>query len=231
MSTSLSVNQLRAFVDSTSNHGNPTGIILDLEQNFSPSQRQTIATKLHFTDTVFVNRLDSFIVSFFNPQQETKFAGDALISTAYFSKHVLKRDLSLVSCRGGNISTWTDDSDLTWIEASLRGTPGWQHLELPDPRAVRSITPSEAATYKHTMVWAWEDKNRGTIVSRTFLLDWGTLEDHGNGSGSMQLAASLGRQIMIKQAQGSVIYAAPSENCKARVGGRVAIDQIVTITV
>jgi predicted PhzF superfamily epimerase YddE/YHI9 len=79
------------------------------------------------------------------------------------------------------------------------------------------------------MVWAWIDEDKGLIKSRTFLPDWGTLEDQGNGSGAMQLAIMLGRKIEIHQGKGSVIYASPSSGNMAKVGGRVRIDPAVLI--
>lgn len=74
------------------------------------------------------------------------------------------------------------------------------------------------------MVWAWENEKKGLIRSRTFLPDWGTLEDQGNGSGAMQLAKILGRNIEIHQGKGSLIYSRPSEKKYAKVGGRVVKD-------
>jgi len=231
MSTQVKINKLRAFVDSDSNYGNPTGIVLDLEQKLGELVRQKIATTLHFTDTVFINSLTPLEVSFFNPEQETKFAGDSLISTSFFAHNILHQNLDSIECKGGHITTWFDDSRAFWIEASLDGTPGWNHLQLPDPESVVSITSEQAETYEHTMVWAWEDEKRGLIISRTFLPDWGTLEDQGNGSGSMQLAAMIGRPIEIHQGKGSVIYAAASSRVRARVGGRVAVDQPATLSI
>jgi predicted PhzF superfamily epimerase YddE/YHI9 len=200
MSDQIKVNILRAFVDAQGRHGNPTGIVLDLTQKLTTDDRQKIATDLHFTDTVFINSLDPVNVSFFNPQQETKFAGDSLISTAYFIQHVLGKNTNLLVCRGGQIKTW-ESGELTWIEASLSGTPGWQHQQLATAQAIDNITPEEASRYEHTMVWAWIDEAKGLVRSRTFLPDWGTLEDQGNGSGSMQLATMLGRKIEIHQGQ------------------------------
>lgn len=75
------------------------------------------------------------------------------------------------------------------------------------------------------MVWAWADEKNGIIRSRTFLLDWGTLEDQGNGSGSMQLAKILNRKIEIHQGFGSIIFASPSDKNMVKVGGRVRIDK------
>lgn len=223
MTNIVRVNQVSAFVNTNGEYGNPTGIILDLDQSISKEERQTIAAKLKYTDTVYVNSLDTIRLSFHNPEQETKFAGDSLVSTAYFVRHVLNKQADNLFCAGGEIRSW-EEGGITWIEASLEGTPGWQHRQLESGDLVDTITEVEAAKFEHTMVWAWIDEKRGVVRSRTFLPDWGTLEDQGNGSGSMQLAAIVGRDLEIHQGKGSVIYASPSIKGMVKVGGRVRVD-------
>jgi PhzF family phenazine biosynthesis protein len=147
----VEVHILRAFVNTEGQFGNPTGIILDVEQNLTSHDRQRIATELHFTDTVFINKLETVDVSFYNPQQETKFAGDAIISTSYLLKHLLDKNNCAIHCKVGQVSTWAE-GELTWIEASVTGTPGWIHKQLESPSAVNVITEEEAAQFEHTMV-------------------------------------------------------------------------------
>lgn len=230
MTKKIEINVVRAFVNTVGEYGNQTGIVLDTELQISPADRQKIATQQHFTDTVFVNDIDTVNVSIFNPQQETKFAGDSLISTSYLIRNRLGKNTETIMCKGGEIRSWSE-GEVTWIRASLAGTPGWQHVQMNNALAVDSITDAEAAAYEHTMTWAWVNKERGEIRSRTFLLDWGTLEDQGNGSGSMQLASMLGRRIEITQGKGSVIFAEPVDAISARVGGRVMIDQVRTLEI
>jgi predicted PhzF superfamily epimerase YddE/YHI9 len=230
MSKNIEVHILRAFVNEEGKFGNPTGIVIDVEQSLNPAERQYIATELYFTDTVFINNLNAVDVSFFNPQQETKFAGDSLISTSYFLKNVLHLDRDTFQTKAGSVKTWVE-GELTWIEASVEGTAPWIHKQVESAAAIDAITPEEASKFEHTMVWAWDDENAGRIRSRTFLPDWGTLEDQGNGSGSMQLARMLGKDIEIHQGLGSIIFARPSEGTNAKVGGRVVVEPVRTITI
>jgi predicted PhzF superfamily epimerase YddE/YHI9 len=46
----VQVNILRVFINKEGKYGNPTGTIVDVEQNLSHTDRQRIATKLRFTD-------------------------------------------------------------------------------------------------------------------------------------------------------------------------------------
>ena len=225
MSKKNKINIVRAFVDENGNYGNTTGIVVDEEQNIILSDRQKIAIILDFTETVFINCLNPVNISLYNPQQETKFAGDALISTSYFMKHVLGKGANSIICKGGKIRTW-EEGGLTWIDASLEGTPSWNHKQLENAEAVNDITKNEAFKFEHTMIWAWKNEEKGLIRSRTFLPDWGTLEDQGNGSGAMQLSKILNRKIDIHQGFGSVIYAVPLGINSASVGGRVKVDKL-----
>jgi predicted PhzF superfamily epimerase YddE/YHI9 len=106
---------------------------------------------------------------------------------------------------------------LTWIKASLAGTPPWKHEQLTSVNLVENFEE----TREHTVIWAWLDENKGIVRARTFAPDWGIPEDEANGSGSMQLAAMLGKRLEIHHGKGSIIYAYPLENNSTTVGGRV----------
>jgi predicted PhzF superfamily epimerase YddE/YHI9 len=71
------------------------------------------------------------------------------------------------------------------------------------------------------MIWAWMDRSHRVVRARTFAPDWGIPEAEGNGSGSMKLAAVLGKSVTIIHGAGSLIYAKPSPNNRAELGGRI----------
>ena len=91
------------------------------------------------------------------------------------------------------------------------------------------LTNKEVAIMEHTFVWAWVDEEKGIVRARTFASDWCIPEDEANGSGSMKLATMLNREITIIHGKGSVIYARPTNNHFAEVGGYVSniIDKIL----
>ena len=220
----VKVNILSAFVNSENEFGNPVGVVLDEKQELSSEDRQKVAAKIDFSETVFIDSSGYNKTTMFNPIKEVKFAGHALIGTSYFVNRVLKKEVSFIDCKGGHVKTW-QESDLTWIEANLEGTPPWKHKEFKTPHEIEHLSTSVISEFEHTMVWAWIDKQKGIIRARTFAPDWGIPEDQANGSGSMQLASMVGRKIEIKHGDGSIIYAELLGNNVAKIGGRVVADK------
>ncbi|MBI3577527.1 PhzF family phenazine biosynthesis protein [Candidatus Gottesmanbacteria bacterium] len=214
----IAIHILRVFVNGEGKFGNPVGIIVDEHKEVSPKDRQKISTYLGFSESVFLNNVDTGEVSIFNPKREVDFAGHALVGTAYFITKVLGKPITFLTCRAGRVLTW-QENELTWIQARLKNTPPWHHEQLQDARSVDSLSllPKE-----HMMVWVWLDKDKGIVRARTFAPDWGIPEDEANGSGSMQLAAILGKKLEIHHGKGSIIYAKPAGTGLADVGGRVA---------
>ncbi len=223
MNKDKKIHILRVFVNSENKFGNPVGIILDQKQEISTKDRQGIATRLGFSESVFVNKKTTGNVSIFNPKKEVDFAGHALVGTAYFITNCLGKPVTLLQCRGGSVLTW-QENDCTWIRASLKHTPAWNHEQLRDASSVKNLSTFQIRSKKHTMVWAWIDQSKGIIRACTFAPDWGIPEDEANGSGSMQLAAMLAQKLEIYHGKGSVIFAKPSKTGSADVGGKIAED-------
>ena len=220
MNNGIRIHTLRVFVDEKGNFGNPVGIIVDEGKKIGSKERQRIATELGFSESVFINDLHSGSVSIFDPQEEVSFAGHAMVGTAWFINRSRDIPLTSLTCTGGVIKTWMDN-DKTWIRASLSMMPAWQYEQVKNASEVESLPHQAALSRKHTFVWAWIDETKGLIRARTFAPDWGTPEDEGNGSGSMRLAATLGRSIEVVHGKGSIIYATPQQSDFADVGGRV----------
>lgn len=61
--------------------------------------------------------------------------------------------------------------------------------------------------------------------ARTFASDWDIPEAQGNGSGSMILAAKLGKALEIKHGEGSVIFTRLALDDYADIGGRVKMEE------
>jgi predicted PhzF superfamily epimerase YddE/YHI9 len=73
-------------------------------------------------------------------------------------------------------------------------------------------------------MWAWADRDAGLIRKRVFVPEAGIAEDEATGSAAMLLVDRVGREIVIHQGRGSVIYARPLGDGLVEVGGRVQRD-------
>jgi PhzF family phenazine biosynthesis protein len=60
---------LRVFCDSAGRFGSPLGVVLD-GQSVQPERRQSLATELGFSETVFVDDSDTGRVRIFTPAAE-----------------------------------------------------------------------------------------------------------------------------------------------------------------
>jgi predicted PhzF superfamily epimerase YddE/YHI9 len=214
------VHSLRVFTDANNRFGDIATVVIDEKQELSDKDRLTITRKLNTVETVFVNDIASADISIIHTQGETDFAGVAALGTAYLLSKLLNKPIESMINKAGNIAVSEDDG-LIWVRASLSSTPEWQFKRLEDAKAIENINVEDTKDWKHTMVWAWVNENKGLVRARTFARDWGITEAQGNGSGSMLLATSLGRPIQIKHGDGSAIYAKPAPNGFADVGGRV----------
>ncbi len=219
MISNVKVHILRGFVNENKKYGNPVGIIVDEKNSIAVDDRQTIAANLGFSETVFINNLLKGDISIFNPIDEVEFAGHALVGASYFINRILNKPVNHLNCKGSQVRTW-QENNLTWISASLTNTPPWNNKQLKNAHVVDNLSIVEAPK-EHTIVWAWIDQDKGIIRARTFAPDWGIPEDEANGSGSMQLAAKLARNLEIHHGKGSVIYTKPLRIGIVSVGGRV----------
>jgi predicted PhzF superfamily epimerase YddE/YHI9 len=218
MNTEPKIHTIRVFVDEHDKFGNPVGVIVDTEKKIEVVERQRIATRLGYSESVFINTLIPATVSIFNPIRERPFAGHAILGTAWFINNISTQPIDSLTCLGGEIKTWTVD-DKTWIRASLTMMPPWNYEQLKNASEVEQFPPEAQSSRKHTYVWAWINKSKGLVRARTFAPDWGIPEDEANGSGSMKLASTLGRNLKIIHGKGSIIYTKPWGNDLIDLGG------------
>ncbi len=71
-------------------------------------------------------------------------------------------------------------------------------------------------------VWAWEDEAAGRLRARVFPNGIGIDEDEATGAAALQFGALLGRELVIRQGEGSELHVRPGEDGTVAVGGRVA---------
>ncbi len=215
--------KLKVFIDSSGNFGDQASVVIDQGRKLSDAERISKTRKLNTnSETVFVNDLDTADISIMHVHGETNFAGVSALGVAYLLSKLADSQVSSMKGRSGSIVV-SLEGDITWVRAELSIMPPWNHKQLDSPEEIEHISLDETADWMHTMVWAWIDETKGLIRARTFAPDWEIPESEGNGSGSMLLAGKLNRQIELLHGKGSVVYARPSENNCADLGGRVAL--------
>lgn len=208
------------FTDQSGEYGDLASVVVDEGQHISDDKRQNIARELNTGETIFINDVVSANISVMHPQGEIDFAGVGILAASWQLTKLRGKPTEQIQGRGGTITT-RQDGELTWARAGLTTLPPWNYRQLESPEAVERIMLKETETLEHTMMWAWIDEAKGLIRARTFATDWDIPEAQGNGSGSMVLAAKLGRAIEIKHGEGSVIFAKPAPGDCADIGGRV----------
>lgn len=219
----IKINTARVFVDKNGKFGNPVGIVVDEKQKIDDIERQKIATKLGYSETVFIDSFEVIPeVSIFNPQHKVNFAGHAILGTAYFINHALEKNIDSIKC-GDEIVTVKRDNDITYIIAPLSIIPSWNYKQLNSDKEVEELSKDIISQIKHAFVWAWINESKGLVRARTFAPDWGIQEDQANGSGSMLLASKLNKELEIYHGESSIIIAKPIGNNSAEVGGLVAM--------
>lgn len=215
----MEVNIVDVFIDEDGKFGNPVGIVIDEHNRLSESERQKIAAKLNFSETVYIDSLSEITeISIYNPQHKVKFAGHAVLGTAFFIKHSHGKDLDAIKCGNEQVQVKTLDG-VVYVSAPLSIMPNWNYKQLESPNSVEKLSSNDVSEFEHTFVWAWKDVSKGLVRARTFAPDWGIPEDQANGSGSMKLAAQLNKNLVITHGLGSIIYARPTEPDYAEVGG------------
>ena len=213
---------LRVFCDSEGQFGSPLGVVLD-GRAIPPERRQPLAAELGFSETAYVDDLDTGQLRIFSPAAELPFAGHPLVGTAWLLSRHLGGPVTQLNPPAGPVPTWTSD-DQVWIRAPLAAAPPWRLNHVADAAAVDAMTGPLRPDQDADQFWAWIDQQAGTVRARVFAARYGVPQDEACGSASMLLAAHLGRAITIQHGRGSVVQARPAPNGMADLGGRVVWD-------
>lgn len=212
--------RFKVFVDKHGKFGDPVSLVVDEGRHLNFEERLRITAEIGNVETVFVNDLATNGVSIYHAQGEVDFAGSTLIGTAWALEQLKNQPIAQIRCKRGVVLVRHED-DIYWIQADTGNNIGdWQYQQLETPHDVEAIDTSNTKDRKK-MVWAWIDQTQGLIRARTFADAIGMPEVQGNGSGAMNLANQLQRQITIIHGEGAVIYAKPLSGNVAEVGGRV----------
>jgi predicted PhzF superfamily epimerase YddE/YHI9 len=212
---------LRVFLGADGRGGNPLGVILD-GGAVPPEQRQAVAADLGFSETVFVDDRAAGALQIFTPAVELPLAGHPLVGTAWLLSYA-GTPVDTLRPPAGDVPTWADGG-LTWIRAREE----WARLYELRQHATPDEVDALAVPGGDAMIaaWAWEDEAAGRIRARVFPNGIGIAEDEATGAAAIQFGALIGRDIVIRQGEGSELHARPGDRTVA-VGGRV---ELVSVT-
>ncbi len=207
---------LKVFVGEDEAGGNPLGVF-PKGHEVPETDRQAAAADLGFSETVFVDDAARGQLRIFTPGTELPFAGHPLVGTAW----LLARDgfdVAALRPPAGEVPV-RFEGDLTFISGRPEWTPGFEHFRLGSSAEVDALTgPPEG--HDLAGAWAWEDEAAGRVRVRVFAPRVGVDEDEATGAHAVRLAALLGREIKIRQGEGSVILAEPKSDGTVEIGGR-----------
>ncbi|MFF0788297.1 PhzF family phenazine biosynthesis protein [Streptomyces spiralis] len=207
---------LRVFCGPRGGYGNELGVVRDGSLLPDRDDRQALAAKLGFSETVFVDDPERGVIDIYTPTLRLPFAGHPCVGTAWLL------DVPGLVTPAGPVGTRLD-GEFTWIEARPEWAP---------PRTLRQyVTPSEVDDLEipppgeWIYAWSWEDEPAGRIRARAFPgRDDGIDEDEATGAAALLLTAQLGRALNITQGSGSQILTAPQPGGWVEVGGRVVLE-------
>jgi predicted PhzF superfamily epimerase YddE/YHI9 len=221
---------LRVFCGPDGGHGNELGVVRDGSVLPGRDDRQALAGKLGFSETVFVDDPERGVIDIYTPTLRLPFAGHPCVGTAWLL------DVPELVTPAGVVGA-RQDGEFSWIEAraewvpprTLRqyGSPAEvDALEMPPPdgRGEAGIAPD--GVWGRVYAWAWEDEAAGRVRARAFPgRDDGSEEDEVTGAAALLLTDRLGRALNITQGAGSQILTAPQPHGWTEVGGRVHLER------
>ncbi|MGY3676829.1 PhzF family phenazine biosynthesis protein [Streptomyces sp. TE33382] len=234
----VEVHVLRVFTDPQGRFGNPLGVVLDAGRDWASRERQALATRLGYSETVFVDDPATGRLQIFTPACELPFAGHPLVGvTALLARTAggrPPRELRPVRL-SAPVVTRVGPDGTAWVRGALADAPPWAHERLAGPEEVEALRPPPlgqgqgepgGARWRATQTWAWQDEAAGEVRARVFAADFGVVEDEACGSASLMLTVRLARPLVIHHGRGSVIGARHVDEEHAEIGGRVVYDGV-----
>lgn len=223
---------LRVFCGPSGGYGNELGVVREGSLLPGRDDRQALAAKLGFSETVFVDDPERGVIDIYTPASRLPFAGHPCVGTAWLL------DVPELVTPAGAVGTRLD-GEFTWIEARAEWAPPRtlrQYASAAEVDALEVPPPGE-----WIYAWAWEDEAAGRVRARAFpgridergdsrssgagARTGGIEEDEATGAAALLLTDRLGRALNITQGRGSQLLTAPQPHGWVEVGGRVVLER------
>ncbi|MFJ2015896.1 PhzF family phenazine biosynthesis protein [Streptomyces nodosus] len=208
---------LRVFCGPNGGYGNELGVVRDGSTVPEREDRQQLAAKLGFSETVFVDDPERGVIDIYTPTLRLPFAGHPCVGTGWLL------DVPELVTPAGVVGA-RSDGEFSWIEARPEWAPPRTLRQYATAAEVDALTVPSAGEWLYT--WAWEDEAGGRVRARAFPgRGDGIDEDEATGAAALLLTAHLGRALNIRQGKGSQLLTAPQPEGWIEVGGRVALER------
>jgi predicted PhzF superfamily epimerase YddE/YHI9 len=208
---------LRVFCAPNGGYGNELGVVRDGSRVPERSDRQELAAKLGFSETVFVDDPERGVVDIYTPTLRLPFAGHPCVGTAWLL------DVPELVTPAGVVGARLD-GEFSWIEARAEWAPPRTLRQYATAAEVDDLPVPPPGEWIYA--WAWEDESAGRIRARAFPgRDDGIEEDEATGAAALLLTDRLGRALNITQGMGSQILTAPQPYGWVEIGGRVFLER------
>ncbi|MEU6588563.1 PhzF family phenazine biosynthesis protein [Streptomyces sp. NPDC046881] len=223
---------LRVFCGPDGGYGNELGVVRDGSVLPERSDRQELAAKLGFSETVFVDDPERGVIDIYTPTLRLPFAGHPCVGTAWLL------DVPELVTPAGVVGTRLD-GEFSWIEARAEWAPPRTLRQYPSAAEVEALEVPPPGEWIYA--WAWEDEAAGRVRARAFpgridergdsrsggagACTGGVEEDEATGAAALLLTDRLGRALNITQGRGSQILTAPQPHGWTEVGGRVHLER------
>ncbi|MEV0807865.1 PhzF family phenazine biosynthesis protein [Micromonospora sp. NPDC050200] len=156
---------LRVFCGPGGRYGNQLGVVLDGHAVATGQDRQAVAARLGFSETVFVDDAGTGVVDIYTPSVRLPFAGHPLVGTSWLLGRLRARP-ELLHPPAGSVPTW-QDGEFTWIRGRAQWAPDRRMQQYASAEEVDSLPcppPGDGWLY----AWAWQDRAAGRVRTRGF---------------------------------------------------------------
>jgi predicted PhzF superfamily epimerase YddE/YHI9 len=207
---------LRVFCGPGGGYGNELGVVREGSVMPDREERQALAAKLGFSETVFVDDPERGVIDIYTPTLRLPFAGHPCVGVGWLL------DVPELVTPAGVVGVRLD-GEFSWIEARAEWAPGRTLRRYGSAAEVDALAVPAPGEWVYA--WAFEDEAGGRVRARAFPgRGDGIEEDEATGAAALLLTHQLGRALNIVQGVGSQILTAPQPGGWVEVGGRVRLE-------